>query len=144
MVRAHLTPPSKGTLVPEKDSPNTAGLSLCLQNATGYGSLSRGFARVHDSAHRSDFRPHNSSTKARNDAHPSLQMEKARLFLGNPWSLGASLHGNQCFHLIQLRESAFSCTQRIYAYGVKKFVEKSQKIRLNCCFSSGNSGQTSV
>lgn len=70
-----LTGPSKGTLVPEKDSPNTAGLSLCLQNAGGYGNLSGGFAGVHASAHRANFRPQNLSTRAQNDAHPSPKME---------------------------------------------------------------------
>lgn len=80
MVRAHLIPPSTGTLVPEKDSPNTAGLSLCLQNDPGYGSLSGEFAGIHDPAHRSDFRPHNSSTRARNDAHSLLRKGKAGRF----------------------------------------------------------------
>ena len=71
---------SKGTLVPEKDSPITAGLSLYLQNAVKYGSLSGGFAGIHAPAHRSDFRPHNSSTSARNDAHPSLRKGKTGAF----------------------------------------------------------------
>ena len=83
---------SKGILVPEKDSPNTAGLSLCLQNEAGYGSLSGVFAGVHDPAHKADSHPNNSSTRARNDAHPLLREGRMGHFWGSPRPLGASLH----------------------------------------------------
>ena len=60
---------SKGTLVPEKDSLITAGLSLCLQNEAGYGSLSGEFAGIHASAFMDEIVAEMACTDPRNDAH---------------------------------------------------------------------------